>query len=998
MDGRSGTGHRGPGGSAFRPRDAVLPLLLLALCILPASLAAQDRLTRSFDARDGLSATTVFSLAQDSVGFLWIGTVGGLYRYDGVEMRRWAADVIQGRVQRLTAPEPGRLAVLEETGALWWVDGSRARPAVAATGEAMEDVLDVARGRNRSIWVLREGGRLWRREVGGAWRSVDPGSFANETPRRIFPGPRGGVDLATENGLWNLPPDGPPRRLVSLARVVDVLSLPDGRRYVLTFWREAHLLEDGDLRKVADVPGRGIALARRGDVVWVSYDRYLVRLAPGEATLVLGAEDGIADGGPLLVDHEGSLWMGTFSGLRQFPEPETARWADPHGLPSTHTRFLARTGDTVWVTTWQGAARVERRDEEWVADTVQGWITRSRVAADDEGDVWVGTDRGLLQLRSGRPPSIEDPGVRTVGSVARGDDDELWLGVTGGVIRVRTAGHGGGRSRPDAVGGPVFSPDVLVPALHYDSRDRLWVGVEERICRAEAEALRAGEGPGWRCWTFPDAVHFSAFHETSSGSIWAASPYAGLLSYRHGRWDTVPGVSGLAARSVLNLVPSQAGGVWMLGHGILLRVRPDPEADEGWRVLEDLSPWHGLPTTGGRDLLESDDGTLWVTTTRGLVRIPARVRHASPSPPRVALVEARADDERLELDAPPELPHDRNRLELRFAALSFRAPTDVRYQVRLLPGRDWSDARSQPVVRWVDLAPGDYRVDVRASLDGESWSEPTASYEFTVLPPWYLEPRWMTVFALGVLLLGLLAYRARVAHLVGLERQRTRIAMDLHDELGAALGSIGIQAGMLARPEVEGARRRRLAQVIADTAGALGATLADIVWSLDPRATTLDDLVLRLEERARRLFADSETELRIDRPDAWPSGELSPPVRRNVLMVGLEALKNAADHADADHVRLSLRRVRRGAWRLVVRDDGVGIAPRDADESDGMGLLSMRRRAEEMGGELAWRRPEDGGTEVALTFFPRGRRPPGDRLRRWWSRLKDRMNVLMRGG
>lgn len=997
MDGRSRSDHPGIDGTARLSGIFLLLLVLLWAGVEP--LAAQDRLTRSFDARDGLAAPTVFSLAQDSTGFLWIGTVGGLYRYDGVEMRPWAPATIQGRVRRITVPGPGRLAALEETGELWWIEASGARPIVGSTGTALTDVLDVARGGDGTLWILREGEGLWRREEGG-WREAAREALADEEPRRIFPGPGGGVDLATETGLWHVPPDGPPRRLTSLPRIVDVLSVPGGRRYVLTFWREAYALEDGDLRRVADVPGRGIDLVRRGDVVWASYDRFLARLAPGRETLVLGPRNGLQDGGPLLVDHEGSLWMGTYSGVRQFPEPETYRWADGHGLPSAHTRFLARAGDTVWVTTWQGAGRVERRGSGWVADTADGgWVTRSQVVVDDEGDAWLGTDRGLLQLRSGRPPSVEDRSVRGVYSVSRDRDDELWMGVRGRVLRVRTAGYeGNGRDAPAPVRGLDVPEDAPVTALLRDTGDRLWAGVGERICRTGAEAVRAGGDADWRCWTFPDAVHFNALHETTSGSVWAASPYAGILRWRGGRWDTLPGVSELASRSVLNLVPSTEGGVWMLGHGILLRVRPDPAADGGWTVLERLSPWHGLPTTGGRDLLEMDDGTLWVTTSRGLVRIPGRVRRASPSPPGVALVEARVDDERLPLDDPPDLPHDRNRLELRFAALSFRAPTALRYQVRLLPGSGWSDAGSQPVVRWVDLRPGDYRVQVRASLDGESWSEPSATFAFTVLPPWYLEPRWLAVFALAILLAGLLAYRTRVAHLVGLERQRTRIAMDLHDEMGAALGSIGIQAGMLTGPDVDDSKRRRLASRIAETSGDLGATLADIVWSLDLRASTLDDLAVRLEDRGRQLFSADGADLDVRLPESHTTEELPASVRRNVLMIGLEALNNAAVHADADTVRLSLEPARRGIWRLTVRDDGAGFSADDAREGNGMGLLSMRRRAGEIAAEIAWRRPARGGTEVELTFPLGGRRPWKDRLVTAWRRLRDRMDVLLRRG
>jgi len=1010
LSGRVADAVRREGGGDVPLRAEPAPLHGLAPCLLaaavllasllPSATVAQQRLIRTYDAGDGLSSPTVFSLAQDSTGFLWVGTIGGLYRYDGSEMTPWARDRIRGRVRRIVVAGSHRVAVLEETGTLWRVEGGEARRVGAPDGGAVEDARDVAPGADGALWVVRGNDRIGRLRPDGGWEAhFGPADLGGETPRRLFAGPDGALDVATDSGLWSLPAGGgSPRRIVSLAPVIDVLPLPDGRRILLTFWREAFLLEEGRLEKLLDVPGRGIDLALRGDVVWVSYDRYLARVEPGRSPRILGPRDGIEAGGPLLVDHEGSLWMGTFTGLDQFPEPETRWWADRDGLPSAHARFLARTGDTLWVTTWQGAARLVRGRDGWRADTVRAWFTRSALLTDDEGDLWTGTADGLVEVRPGRPARVVDPEVRSLSAGTRGDSGELWLGVRGQLLHVRSEnfGRGDAAARVDTVPGLATPGDTAVRAVLQDGEDRLWVAAGGSICRAPAGAVRAGDAGAWRCWRFPGAIHFTALAETQAGSVWASSPYAGVLQFRDGEWEPLAAAASLPSRSVLNLVRSPRGGLWVLGHGILLRVRPDPSAEGGWTVLERLSTWHGLPTPGGADLMEEANGSLWITTSRGLVRVPAGVRRSSPAPPRVALVEARADDRVLPLGGRPELSHDRNRLELRFAALSYRAPTAVRYRVRLGPGSEWSDARSQPVVRWVDVPPGEHRAEVRASLDGDAWSEPPAAFAFDVLPPWYLEPRWLAVFALAAVLAGLTAYRMRVAHLVGLERQRTRIAMDLHDQMGSALGSIGIQAALLSRPGVQAVQRTRLARDIADTAGDLGTTLADIVWSLDPRGSRLDDLALRLEERGRKLFAGGDVAFTVRHPDRWPSDVLPAGVRRNALLVGLEGLKNAAVHADADEVHLSLEEASHGLWRLTVRDDGRGVSHADVEDGEGMGLLSMRRRAVEMGGQVEWRRPAGGGTEVALTFPLRGRRRLVERTREIVASLFSRMNMLLR--
>ena len=155
-----------------------------------------------------------------------------------------------------------------------------------------------------------------------------------------------------------------------------------------------------------------------------------------------------------------------------------------------------------------------------------------------------------------------------------------------------------------------------------------------------------------------------------------------------------------------------------------------------------------------------------------------------------------------------------------------------------------------------------------------------------MLAPWYATP-W--AIALAILLLaglGWTVHRARVAHVVALERQRTRIAMDLHDEVGSGLASVGILSGVLATDGLRAYARRRTAVDIATAAENLGHALSDIVWSLDPHAATLDELASRLTEHGERLTADANLELHTRFPVRWPDELVDVTVRRNVLLIG----------------------------------------------------------------------------------------------------------------
>lgn len=686
--------------------------------------------------------------------------------------------------------------------------------------------------------------------------------------------------------------------------------------------------------------------------------------------------------GKPLVARDRGRHLPVSSPVLQFPEPETTIWYERSGLPGRHVRFVARAGDVLWVTGWQGTARVRRGRAGPEVSVVRELASTTRPCPDALGYVWIATREQIARVW--RDSVVARLPRRAVFmSCAMGSGSTLWIG-----------GEDGQLLRADIRAGtlePVMdlpTGDGPVEAVLEDRSGRLWIASRGRVCSIAAARLQAGSGDdsghasgsgadSWSCEMLPVPGEATSMLELADGTLWLSTRHAGVLARGPDGWRALPAHSGLATRSVFGLVPSPAGGIWILGHGILHRVRPG--GPEGWDVLESPGPWNGLPAGRGADLVEDDDGAIWITTSLGLVHLPPVARDRSFDPPRVVLVDASVDGEPMPLAGALELPADRNRLELRFAALSFREPGRIRYQVRVSPHEPWVETRGQPSFRWVDLPAGQYRAEVRASLDGEHWSEEPARFEFRVLPPWYRTPWANALFLLTVagVLWGVV--RARTAYLVGLERQRTRIAMDLHDELGSGLGSIGILAGLLRIRTVDDEQRNRIAEEIAAAARDLGSALADIVWSLDPRTTTLEELATRLAEHGERLFAGDDVEFHVSAPAEWPASELPLALRREILLIGLEALHNAARHARARNVYLSWHE-RGGMWEMEVCDDGVGLGPDAFDPSRrGRGLRGMRRRAEEIGASIQWLPNPGGGTCMRLLFPVKGR----FRLRLW---------------
>ena len=951
-------------------------LTLSVLCVTPR-LDAQERLVRHFGPEQGLLAPTVAALTQDRTGFLWVATAGGVFRYDGVEMRPWAPEVLP-HADALAAAPDGRVVAVDDWGHVFLLDVAGATPVAGPSGAPLDSVGAVTFVGD-TLWAAR-GTTLLVQLPDGRWLPPIPG--LDWAPRQLRPAPTGGVDAATRRGVWNVAAGGPPRLLFALTNTWDVLAFPDGRRVAIN--SAGHVVEwaRGRLTERLHAGQAGRALARRGDVIWASYSAFIAAVRADGSSEVLGPGEGVDGGGPLLVDREGSLWVGTYTALLQLPEPETTWWGERDGLPSSLTRFVGETRGTVWVSTWGGLGRLTRDSRGWHGSRPAGlsggydrlWTDTVR------NQVLAATEQGTMILRGARAVRSGTPAAAAPIAFARAAGGGLWTGTVAGLYHTDGAG---GSAR--AVPGTPFGR-AAVEAVAVDSSGVLWAAADERVCHAPVSMI--DRAAPWTCDTLAGALDVTALVAFPSGTVWAATRGLGMFRRRQGRWEPLPGARILPTRNVLNLIPAR-GAVWVAAFGAVLRVAERPDAPDGWEVLEHLTGWHGLPGRGANDVLEEPDGTLWLTTARGVMRVPAAARRAPHPPPPVTLVDARVDTVAVPLERALILPHQRNRLELRFAALSLRDPAPILYQVRLGPDDPWRDTRGLPSFRWVDLPGGRYRAEVRASADGLTWSTVPAVFQFTVQPPWYREPWAIALFALAVVAALALGYRARVAVLLGLERQRARIAMDLHDEIGSALGSIGILSGVLAQdtpPGVAGGEHHRIAHEIARTAGEVGGALSDIVWSLDARPGTLRDLAARLADHGERLFTSDEVEFRTHFPAVWPEGALPLTLRRNVVAVGLEALHNAARHARARHVSLALA-PQDGHWQLAVTDDGSGLPDAPAAEHAGLGLTSMRRRAGEVGGTVGWETTPGGGTTVRFTFpFPAGPDGPfarlGRRLRR----------------
>jgi signal transduction histidine kinase len=403
----------------------------------------------------------------------------------------------------------------------------------------------------------------------------------------------------------------------------------------------------------------------------------------------------------------------------------------------------------------------------------------------------------------------------------------------------------------------------------------------------------------------------------------------------------------------------------------------------------------GLPTlecSGGFQPAgaRTSDGRLWFPTTKGLVAVnPTEVKR-NQLPPPVIIEEVLVDGRPITASHPEQPPFrispGRQQFEFQYTGLSFTVPEKVRFKYRL-EGLEtkWMDAGTKRSINYSYIPPGNYTFRVIACNNDGVWNEAGSALAFTVLPHFWQTWWFRTLAGLNAaaLVAGsvLFATRRRMRHKVerierqrAVERERTRIAKDIHDDLGASLTRITLLS-QSARGELDHAPEAAAdVDQIYRTARELTRAMDEIVWAVNPQHDTLDSLATYLGRFAQDFLNAVHIRCRLDLPMQLPAWPLTAEVRHNLFLAFKEALNNAVRHADASEVRVSLT-IEPGGFALRVEDQGRGFATaqpavpsRDPGRlAAGNGLANMHQRLTEIGGRCDIQSAPGEGTKV--TFF-----------------------------
>ncbi len=1004
--------------------SAVVLLLQAACCASPAGGGGQQYIARSWSADDGLPHNYVLAVIQARDDYIWVGTRSGLARFDGVRFTTVNRGVMKGaQIGSLCGGRDGSLWVaLEGQGALRWTEEGVLHCGTT-NGLNSNFVRGLCEGSDGSIWIANRAGltqyrdgefRIYTRTNGLAGTVVE--AVCEDAEGSLWVGTSEGLN-GIKDGAVTAPltvKDGLPGNSITALcadrkgnlwiGTSEGLAVRGAGR-VETPYTEANGLTERFIRTVYEDRQGNLWVGTYGGLYRAPADA-AGKFGHGPCVPQLNAEGAAYDRVMSIVqDEEGSLWVGSRDGLSRLRVRPFAGLGKSQGLSQNSvTSVCEDTSGVLWVTTWRGGLDRLTDGKLFSYSVTNGLATDLLLSLcpGHDGSVWIGTDHagGLYRFKDEVFSHFDArQGLTNVAIQVIYEDSRtnLWIG-TPKTLTLFTGGRFVDFTPRDGLAGEV------VKAILEDRAGNLWIGTSAGLsCRKNGRFANFSTRDGL------SHNSITSLYEDGETNLWIGTAGGGLSRLRGGRFSAYTTRQGLFSDQVLEILEDDAGCLWISCPNGVFRVEKQSldDFDAGRAASISCATFGkdegmvGVQCTGAAKPAgwKGRDGRLWFTTIKGLAvtepnihsnhrpppvvieEIVAGKRTVSPPGPRSAAAETAppATSPPLKMTSSPvRIPPGRGELEIHYTALSFQAPEKNRFKYKLEGvDADWVDAGARRVAYYNRVDPGHYQFRVMASNNDGVWNQAGASVAL-VLAPHVWQTWWFLCLALGAgigAVGGTAAYwtrkasRRRLARLEqqhALEQERTRIARDIHDDLGSRLTHISMLSELAEADQANPKEVETHVRKIAASARETVRSLDEIVWAVSPEHDTWNSLVEYLSEYANEFFAGTPIRCRLEMPMDLPAYPLPSEVRHGLFLVIKEALTNSLKHARASEVRIKVSQ-NDSMVEIAISDDGCGFEPDKAGAGPGSrGLRNMRDRAESLQGRLRIESAPGKGTRLTI--------------------------------
>ncbi|MEY2429741.1 MAG: hypothetical protein QOJ40_2626, partial [Verrucomicrobiota bacterium] len=895
--------------------------------------------SRTWQIDEGLPANVVQAITQTRDGYLWVGTPEGLARFDGVSFTSFNSKncpaLQNSSVTALCADRQGALWIGTDGGGLTRLEGASFSHYAKAGGIAGDTLRVVYESHDGSIWIgTTTGMSRYRNRKFTAYTTSD--GLLSDVVNYIYEDKSGDLWIATGAGLNRLRKDKMeaftmPNRLPNDS-VRGICQDRGGRIWIGSnngmlwynwFWNTFYPYNSR--YGLSDTFVSAILEDKEANL-WVGTYSGLNRFREGRFFPEVNNEGLPFDRVNVLFnDQEGNLWVGSREGLSRLTPKRFVAYTKRQGLSHNNITSVLEDGNgSLWIGTWGGGLN-QLKDEKVTVYAGTNFFSRDLILATCEGRdgaLWIGADfdGGLTRLKDGKFKRYtwKDGLINAPVKVIHEDNSgSLWIGTTHGLSCLSNGKF-----------------------TNYTTKDHLAGDAVSAICEDHEGALWFGTSGGLSHWKEGRFSNFTpneglsdeavtALYEDQSGNLWIGTANGGLNRYRDKQFTAYRARQGLFSDEILEILEDDQGWLWMSSFKGIFRVRKQDldDVDSGrkesiasiaYGKAEGIESTHcnGLAKPAG---WKTHDGRLWFPTSKGLVSINPSTVTINQIPPPVYISQVIADKKpaksstsrgepqfsvssRLDqANGTLEIPPGRGELEFHYTALNLQAPENSRFRYKLEGvDLDWVDAGARRVAYYNNIPPGNYRFRVIASNKDGVWNQAGATLPL-VLRPHLWQIWWLRALA-ALLVIGAAGATARylttkrmqralerLEQKHALEKERGRIAKDIHDDLGSSLTRITMlgeraEEGLVRHENVEPHVRKIVA-----SARHTVQSLDEIVWAVNPENDSLEGLVEYISHYADEFFEDTDVLCHLEIPVELPDVSLAAEVRHDLFLVVKEA-------------------------------------------------------------------------------------------------------------
>jgi len=909
----------------------------------------------NYTIRNGLQSNAVWSLATDGWGNVWIGGQSGLSCFNGRTFTHYSIQTPATRIINTTQ----QLQVVNDT--TWWrAQGevyfvTKGKIKYFVTPGEPDHVSAMLAGHG-SLWIAKEGTIYHQYN-----NAIDSFTFSPEAERkipnvyRIFQDKEGLVWLATNQGLYK----------------------------IVHGQIQAYLLNKEDIAVTPVIPA--ITQDKTG-AIWLGSNSGAIRIS-GNTQQYYNKHNGLTDNSlfDMLTDAEGNVWMASDGqGIFRFSGTQFSGLDETMGLPSAQIMAIASNKrDSLFLGTYDAGLYLFNDGKVTPLAFPSNPVPAITSLCYTKSKLWIGTrGRGLWSFngevfKQYMAPDRNFPS-NFIYSLYEDPQHRLWIGFANGAM--------------------IFERDSFktVPITNTPVESFLSIGQDSVLMATENGLMlwAAGNVSEFRTNTIIDTYHVQCF-VLQGKELWLGSSDNGVVRYNleTGKTMLVNKNNGLRSDFIYNIVADNEGNIWAgTGFGIH-KIKTTVESPNEPHVTF-YGKAQGITgmESNMNSVLKLPDGSIWFGTTNGAYHYQPHIAVVYPSPKSIVLQSVKLTGERTiehsyydstdnwyGIPYHLRLPYTKNNIAFAFQAITLSGAQQVLYRYRMdgleTPWSEWAATNS---VTYSVLPPGNYLFRVQCQ-GAEGQTNPELTYSFEIITP-FQKTKWFRLSVLIACILSgiLLQYivnsrkqrRLKLLAKLRAEEQgkiRLRTAEDFHDEIGNKLTRINVLTNVLRNKITLTPDTTRILDQIEDNTSQLYGGTRDILWSLKPANDNLYEILHRIRDFGAELFQDTEINFIFTGTDEkWRNYRLPMDMSRNLIMIFKEALNNCLKYSKAKNVSLVVSFKSKGILQMILKDDGQGFDIQNVKK--GNGINNMNVRAGRMNGKIYIDSRKDKGTIINLTF------------------------------